>query len=87
MEGAGSLLLLAAAQETGLVAALRAALPAALPADNKRRDYQTSASRQALVLTLLFLGAVGLRRTWDLRGYTGDALALLSAPFQRWWWS
>ncbi|MDP9373200.1 MAG: hypothetical protein M3Q65_12265 [Chloroflexota bacterium] len=78
MEGAGSLLLLAAAQETGLVAALRAALPAALPADNKRRDYQTSASRQALVLTLLFLGAVGLRRTWDLRGYTGDALALLT---------
>jgi hypothetical protein len=31
-----------------------------------------------LVLTLLFLGAVGLRRTWDLRGYTGDALGLLT---------
>jgi len=31
-----------------------------------------------LVLTLLFLGVVGLRRTWDLRGYTGDALALLT---------
>ncbi len=31
-----------------------------------------------LVLTLLFLGVVGLRRTWDLRGYTGDTLALLS---------
>lgn len=31
-----------------------------------------------LVLTLLFLGVVGLRRTWQLRGYTGDALALLS---------
>jgi len=31
-----------------------------------------------LVLTLLFLGVVGLRRTWDLRGYTGEALALLS---------
>lgn len=31
-----------------------------------------------LVLTLLFLGVVGLRRTWDLRGYTGGALALLS---------
>jgi len=30
------------------------------------------------VLTLLFLEAVGLRRTWDLRGYTGDALALLT---------
>ena len=30
------------------------------------------------MLTLLFLGAVGLRRTWDLRGYTGQALALLT---------
>jgi hypothetical protein len=30
------------------------------------------------VLTLLFLEAVGLRRTWDLRGYTGQALALLT---------
>lgn len=31
-----------------------------------------------LVLTLLFLPAVGLRRTWDLRRYTGDALGLLT---------
>ncbi len=30
------------------------------------------------VLTLLFLEAVGLRRTWDLRGYTGQALALFT---------
>jgi len=30
------------------------------------------------VLTLLFLGAVGLHRTWDLRSYTGDGLALLT---------
>jgi len=29
-------------------------------------------------VTLLFLNAVGLRRTWDLRGYVGDALALLT---------
>ncbi len=29
-------------------------------------------------MTLLFLEAVGLRRTWDLRGYTGQALALLT---------
>ncbi len=33
---------------------------------------------RALLLTLLFLNAVGLRRTWDLRGYAGDALALLT---------
>ncbi len=30
------------------------------------------------VLTLLFLEGAGLRRTWDLRGYTGNALALLT---------
>jgi hypothetical protein len=34
------------------------------------------------VLTLLFLEAVGLRRTWDLRGYTGQALALLTGRHQ-----
>jgi hypothetical protein len=34
--------------------------------------------RQKLLLTLLFLGAVGLHRTWDLRGYTSDGLALLT---------
>ncbi len=31
-----------------------------------------------LVLTLLFLAAVDLRRTWDLRGYTGEALGMLT---------
>lgn len=36
------------------------------------------AVRRRLVLTLLFLGAVGLQRTWDLRGYTADGLALLT---------
>ena len=30
------------------------------------------------MFTLLFLQAVGLRRTWDLRGYSGQALALLT---------
>lgn len=32
-----------------------------------------------LLLTLLFLQAVGLQRTWDLRGYSGQALALLTS--------
>lgn len=36
------------------------------------------ATIRALLLTLLFLAAAGLRRTWDLRTYTGDALALLT---------
>jgi hypothetical protein len=31
-----------------------------------------------LLLTLLFLGTVGLLRTWDLRSYTADGLALLT---------
>ncbi len=31
-----------------------------------------------LILTLLFLPVAGLARTWDLRGYTGTMLALLS---------
>lgn len=34
------------------------------------------------MLTLLFLEAVGLRRTWDLRGYTGQALALLTGRYR-----
>ena len=42
------------------------------------KRWKSHSSRGMLVLTLLFLGVVGLRRTWDLRGYTGEALALLS---------
>ena len=38
----------------------------------------SAAVRQRLLLTLLFLGTVGLHRTWDLRGYTADGLALLT---------
>ncbi len=48
-----------------------------LEADSRLAHF-SSTSRRMLVLTLLFLGVVGLRRTWDLRGYTGGALALLS---------
>jgi len=35
-------------------------------------------ARDMLLRTLLFLPIVGLRRTWELRGYAGDGLALLS---------
>jgi hypothetical protein len=35
-----------------------------------------------LLLTLLFLNAVGLQRPWDLRTYTGSALALLTRRSQ-----
>ncbi len=78
VEGAGNLLLLTAAHETGLIEALESALPEDLPADNGRRHHQDHDCRRALLLTLLFMPAVGLNRTWDLRGYSGDALALLT---------
>jgi transposase len=77
-EGAGSLLLLAAAHKTGLLEALECAMPVAQAMPSSRLAHSTSASRRWLLLTLLFLGAVGLRRIWDLRGYTATALALLS---------
>jgi hypothetical protein len=70
---------LAAAHETGLIEALEAALPLASPTCPARLAHSTHASRERLLLTLLFLNAVGLRRTSDLRGYSGNALALLTA--------
>ncbi|HEU5367487.1 MAG TPA: hypothetical protein VFU69_03445, partial [Ktedonobacterales bacterium] len=78
-EGAGSLLLLAAAQETGLIETFEAALPrASAPCRPARLAHSTHASRERLLLTLLFLNAVGLRRTSELRSYTGTSLALLA---------
>ncbi len=71
-------MLVAAAQETGLLAQFQAALAGCSSEQAVRLARLCTASRQMLVLTLLFLGVVGLRRTWDLRGYTGDALALLT---------
>ena len=58
-----------------------AALEQALPTGTQmapRLTHTTPATRRQSLLTLLFLGVVGLRRTWDLRGYTGEALARLS---------
>lgn len=58
-----------------------AALEQALPTGTQmapRLAHTTPATRRQSLLTLLFLGVVGLRRTWDLRGYTGEALARLS---------
>ncbi len=71
------MLLLAAATETGLLTRLEQALPP--PPEPPRLPLAASpAAHRRLLLTLLFLGAVGLSRTWDLRGYTADGLALLS---------
>lgn len=74
------MLLLAAATETGLLAQLEQALPPP-PAPQESPCFPLAGSaavRQRLLLTLLFLGAVGLSRTWDLRGYTAEGLALLT---------
>jgi hypothetical protein len=77
-ESAGSLLLLAAASQTGLITQLCQALPtntaSARPLIGRKTLVQ-----ERLVLTLLFLEVVSLHRTWDLRGYTGEGLALLSS--------
>jgi hypothetical protein len=79
-EGAGSLLLLAATRETGLLTSLETALsPDLLTAHpSSRLTHSRPATLRSQLLTLLFLEAAGLRRTWDLRSYTGQALALLT---------
>ncbi len=79
-EQAGGLLLLAAATETGLLTQLEQALPPspAPPAPPYLPLAGSAAVRRRLLLTLLFLGTVGLHRPWDLRGYTADGLALLT---------
>ena len=77
-ESAGSLLLLAAATETGLLAQFSQTLPPELIQPRSLRLSDGLSTGHRLLLTLLFLGAVELRRTWDLRSYTGDGLALLT---------
>ncbi len=59
----------------GLISAFQMALPTAAPTTHFGR--MGHAVLRAVLLTLLFLPVVGLRRTWDLRSYTGDTLALL----------
>ncbi len=76
-EGAGSLLLLAAAHETGLISALSQALPTDARAPRRLAHAKFITRRQSF-LTLLFLPSVGLRRPCDLSRYTGDALGLLT---------
>jgi len=73
-------LLLAVVQETNLLSCLETALFPNLSTANPSLRVARSqpATRRGLLLTLLFLQAVGLKRTWDLRGYTGQMLALLT---------
>src|SRR5260221_5919331 len=75
-DGAAGLLLVAAANETGLLSRLEQAV-AACTATSTRPSLLSCSTRSKLLLTLWLLGAIGLERTSDLRSYTGDALGLL----------
>jgi len=76
-EGAGGLLLVAAANETGLLSQVEEVL-----SEQSQRSRGEAAPRcftqRSLLLTLVFLPVVGLQRLWDLRSYTGQALGLLT---------
>ncbi len=79
-EGAGGVLLLAAAHETALLSQLEDVLPmkqqsSSMSQPSSRRLFHP---QRSLLLTLLFLPAVGLHRFWELRSYTGRELALLT---------
>jgi hypothetical protein len=77
-EGIGSLLLLAAASQTGFLATLSTTIQGVASALLSRGLPLTLAVIERLILTLLFLPVAGLARTWDLRTYTGTMLALLT---------
>ena len=77
-EGIGSLLLLAAAQQTGLLEALVAAVMALADPTIPGLKQPNPVVVARLILTLLFLPVAGLARTWDLRSYTGMMLAVVT---------
>ena len=77
-EGIGSLLLLAAAQQTGLLATLGTTIQDVASSGCSSGLPLNLAVVERLVLTLLFLPVAGLARTWDLRSYTGTMLAVLT---------
>jgi hypothetical protein len=79
-DGAGGLLLLAAANVSGLLSQLEEVLPMKPPSlcVAEPSPQQHSQPQRSLLLTLLFLPAVGLHRFWDLRSYTGGELAILT---------
>lgn len=81
-EGVGGLLLLAAANETALLSQLEEALPMKRPSASEPSPPRFFPPHRSLLLTLLFLPAVGLHRFWELRSYTGRELALLTGRSQ-----
>src|SRR5436853_4437800 len=74
----GSLLLLAAAKQTGLLEMLVTAVMEVADATIPGLNPPNPAVVERLIVTLLFLPVAGLARTWDLRSYTGTMLALVT---------
>ena len=72
------MLLLAAAEASGLLTALAKIIPSSTPEMPARLSESQTGSRQQLLQTLLFMPAVQVYRSYDLRSYSGDGLALLS---------
>src|SRR5713226_8399660 len=77
-EGIGSFLLLAAAQQTGLLKMLVTTVMGIANLTMRGSHPLNPVVVDRLVRTLLFLPVAGLARTWDLRSYTGTMLANLS---------
>ena len=71
-------MLLAAANKTGLLSELETAIASCSPSKTPSLLASAPRCRHQLLLTLLFLNLGGVRRTRDLRGYTGDALGLVA---------
>lgn len=77
-EGIGSLLLVAAAHQTGLLDVLVRAILEITDPTIQGLNPPNPAVIVRLVLTLLLLPVAGLARTWDLRSYTGTLLAVVT---------
>src|SRR5258707_2221277 len=77
-EGAGVVLLVAAANVSGLLSELETAIASCEPTTPRSLLSSSPQCRRQLLLTLLFLPLGSLHRTHDLRGYTGDALAVVT---------
>src|SRR5712692_8328975 len=77
-EGAGGLLLLAAAHETGLLCDLETAIASCEPTTPRSLLSSSPRCLRQLMLTLLFFPLGGLHLTHDLRSYTGNVLAVVT---------
>jgi hypothetical protein len=77
-QGAGGLLLLAAAHETGLLTELSTAIASCEPTTARSLLSSSPHCRRQLMLTLLFFPLGGLHRTHDLRSYSGNVLPVVT---------